>query len=86
MITLKWHGDLPDCDLTQLEYTVLTDIKRNLSSLEKPSNLCYHVVFLGADYDGPSVTVWGESGDDSHFHCEYSEATEWVSGIDAEDV
>lgn len=79
MITLKWHGTLPVKDLDLLELTVLKDIKQNLKSLDKPSELIFHTVFIGPDYNGPSVLVWGEEGDDDHFHCEYKTETEWVT-------
>lgn len=80
MITLKWHETVPeDINLDELELEVLKDIKQSLSGLEFPSDLIFHTVFLGSDYNGPHVTVWGEAGDNSHFHCEYCEKSEWVS-------
>ena len=79
IVTLKWHGTLPNMDLAQLELDVLNDISQNLTSLKKPSYLVFHTVFLGEDYDGPNVCVWGEENDDAHFHCQYYEKTEWVT-------
>lgn len=79
MITLKWHGDLPDRDIDQLELVVLKDLKQNLTSLGNPSDLICHVVTLTNDYDGPTVYVWGEPGDNNHFHCEYTDKAEWVT-------
>lgn len=79
MITLKWHGDLPDINLDELELEVLTDIKNSLTSLDKPSDLIFHTVFLGEDYDGPNVAVWGKEGDDNHFHCQYYTESNWVT-------
>lgn len=84
MITIKWHGDVTQDDLDHLELTVLEDIKRSLTSLDKPSDLIYHLVPLGDNYDGPSVSVWGEAGDDEHFHCEYQSETQWVSLSEAD--
>lgn len=79
MITLKWHGEKPSLDSDQLELTVLKDISDQLNGLECPSDLICHTVFLEKSYDGPSVVVWGEVGDNDHFHCEYVAETEWVT-------
>ena len=79
MITLKWHGEMPDLDIDQLELEVLTDIKKSLKSLDNPSDLIFHTVFLGEDYDGPNVMVWGETDDNRHYHCQYYTKTEWVT-------
>ena len=65
MITLKWHGEMPNLDLDDLELSVLKDIKVSLNSLDNPSDLIFHTVFLGEDYDGPNVVVWGEANDGS---------------------
>lgn len=85
MITITWHGLVPVDNIDGIELAVLEDIKRSLTSLDKPSDLIYHLVPLGDDYDGPSVTVWGEAGDDDHFHCEYQHETEWVSLNEVDD-
>lgn len=79
MIGLKWHGARPKRDLDQLDLEVFKDLQLNLGGLEKPSDLGFHHVFLGDDFNGPTVLVWGEEGDDDHFHCQYHETTEWVT-------
>lgn len=79
MISLQWHGPRPPGDPDEMDLLILKDIQRNLDCLEKPSDLITHTVFLGDGYDGPSVIVWGQDGDDDQFHCEYLEKTEWVS-------
>lgn len=79
MITLKWHGDVLPDNLDSVELAVLTDIKRSLTSLDKPSSLIFHLVPLDGSYEGPSVSVWGETDDDQHFHCEYQSSTEWTT-------
>jgi hypothetical protein len=79
MITLQWHGETPETNHDELELAVLTDIKRSLGSLDKPSDLVFHTVFLGKDMDGPNVMVWGEDNDDDHFHCQYYTDAEWVT-------
>lgn len=77
MITLKWHGELPDLDFFELELVILQDIKQSLGGLEKPSDLVFHTVFLGSTHDGPTVMVWGEPDDNKHYHCQYYSKTEW---------
>lgn len=80
MITLKWHESVPEAiNLDELELTVLKDIKQSLGRFDCPSALIFHTVFLGSDYNGPHVAVWGEAEDNLHFHCQYHEKSEWVS-------
>lgn len=79
VIRIKWHGEVPVDNIDELEMNVLKDIQQNLHSLDKPSDLWYHTVFLGKGYSGPSVVVWGEEDDDTHFHCQYESQTEWVN-------
>ena len=78
MIKIMWHGALPSTEnVLDLEELVTQDIKKTLDSIEKPSNLIFHHVFLSDDYNGPSVLVWGKEGDDEYYHCEYHLHTEW---------
>lgn len=79
IITLWWHGPRPPGDPDEMDRRVLEDIRRYTNGIKKPSDLVTHTVFLGDDYDGPSVAVWGRPGDDGHYHCEYCEKTQWVS-------
>jgi hypothetical protein len=85
MTTLAWHGPRPPGDPDRIDLLVLKDILRNVGCVDKPSDLITHAVFLSDDMDGPSVQVWGKSGDDEHFHCEYHEVTQWVSLNDLEE-
>lgn len=80
MITLKWHGTVPEeINRDDLEFKVLKDIKLSLSGLDRPSDLIFHAVFLSPGYDGPHIAVWGEAEDNLHFHCQYYEKGEWTS-------
>lgn len=86
MIKLMWHGEVPSTEnFWGLEETVIEDIKRNLKSSGKPSDLIFHHIFLTDNYRGPSVLVWGKEGDDEYYHCEYHYRTEWQS-LDEEKV
>ena len=76
-IKLIWDGEHPE-----LDDLVKQDLK-SLIGLRKPSDLITHSIFLGKDYDGPSVGVWGEEDSDA-FHCRYYEKTEWKSLADLE--
>ena len=76
MIKIKWKS-IPPVEIREIEKIVIEDIERNLSSVDQPSNLIFHHIFLTEDYKGPCVLVWGEEGDDEYFHCEYHFATEW---------
>jgi uncharacterized protein YndB with AHSA1/START domain len=68
-----------------MDLLVLEDILQNVDRIDKPIDLITHTVFLSDDTNGPSVLVWGEDGDDEHFHCEYHEVTQWISLSDAEE-
>ena len=71
MIQLKWHGEVPSTvNVYDLEKTILEDMVIYLSSIDKPSKLIYHTIFLGDGVEDPSVLVWGEENDDEYYHCE----------------
>lgn len=85
MTNLMWHGKLPP-ELDEVEKTVIEDIEQNLESVEEPSKLIFHHVFLTNDYKGPSVLVWGNENDNVYYHCEYHPTTQWSSLDDVEDI
>lgn len=71
---IVWHGAYHD----GMNEVVRDDILKSLTRLKKPSDLITHTIFLSDDMDGPSVSVWGEEGDD-RFHAEYIDQTKWES-------
>jgi len=79
MIKLKWHGDLPE-NLSEIEETVIKDLENIHDDLDgDPSPLIFHHVFLEKNHNGPLVFVWGESGDNDQYHCEYDPNPKWES-------
>lgn len=76
---IVWHGDVPE----GVEGLVRDDMLVDLTDLSKPSDLVFHTVFLGDDFNGPVVTVWGERRD-RRFHAEYVAEPEWITGLDME--
>lgn len=86
MATLVWHGDLPtDRNMDELELFVIKDLQSSIWGLERPSELIFHTVLLDKSMSGEVVSVWGQEGDDDHFHCEFIAQGEWVSVGEAED-
>ena len=84
MIKLKWHGDLPD-NLLDIEKTVIKDLETIHDDLDgECGGLIFHHVFLSKNYDDPLVFVWGETGDNDQYHCEYiiNPAWESINSID----
>jgi hypothetical protein len=79
---LVWKGPAPSGAVIE---KVRTDIDESLTDLAKASDLAFHTVFLGDDYETcPVVMVWGEKRD-KRLHCEYVAETEWVSLADIEE-
>jgi len=79
MIKLKWHGDLPE-NLEEIEEKVKEDLETIHDDLEgEPSVLIFHHVFLSKNHNEPLVFVWGEEGDNEHYHCEYILDPKWKS-------
>ena len=76
---IVWHGDKPD----GIEEIVRADMLDGLADLSKPSNLVFHAVLIGDDYDCPVVSVWGQDGD-RRFHAEYVAKPQWASTADME--
>lgn len=76
---LKWIGDHPG---DEIEAFVRSDLE-HLWTRTTPSNLITHTVFLSENFEGPSVSVWGEEGVDDAVWCEFFETTEFVSLGDA---
>lgn len=74
-INICWHGaPCPDVYLEDL----IKDISYLSEDLPSPSSLIFHTCQLTPDHNGPSISIWGEKGDD-RFHCQYEETTEWVT-------
>lgn len=79
-LRLEWVGSIPGAEI---EAAVREDIARSLQGMPKPSSLITHTVFLSHDFDGPSVSVWGEEGCDDALWCQYREKTEWTDAASA---
>lgn len=73
-IRLKWYNT---DKAVQKKYRLLiiNNIK-NMKGLNHPSQLLTHSIFVGKDYFGPSIHVYGKEGS-NYFHCEYFAKTEW---------
>ena len=79
---LIWKNNPPVDEIINIEKIVKEDIEINLSSIDKPSELIFHTVFLShtENYkEEPIVLVWGEEDDDENYHCEYIKDPEWKS-------
>ena len=73
-VRLKWYRT----DKTiQKKYrkTIIQNLK-NMKGLNEPTQLVSHTIFVGKDYFGPSILVYGKKGS-NYFHCEYFTETEW---------
>jgi hypothetical protein len=57
--------------------TVIENIK-NIKGLNEPSQLVSYTLFVGKDYFGPHIFIYGKEGS-GYFHCEYFAETEWVT-------
>lgn len=73
-VPIEWDDPPPDDIREEIESLVRSDMKRSLSRLKSPENLLFHTVFIGDDYDGPSVCVGGREGG---FEASYAAKTEW---------
>lgn len=72
--TLKWHTEHSD----ELDAIVSQSIREELGGLKDASELFFHHVFLGEDYDkDPHVFIWGEEDDIGVFHCKYVKEPDW---------
>jgi hypothetical protein len=79
MINLKWHGEIPD-NILELDHLVKQDLVGIHDDLDgECGELIFHHVFVGETHDGPLVFVWGESGDNDQYHCEYDSNPKWES-------
>lgn len=72
-VDITWEGERPSADTIA---RVRADIKDELTSLSRPSDLAFHIVFLSEKADGPTVTLFGRA--DNTFGAEYTEHTEWT--------
>ena len=82
-VEIKWEGELPPSEIIA---KVREEIKTDLGDLKRPSDLCFHVVILTDDRDGPTVTLWGRS--EEIFGGEYTQQTEWkpLSALEEDDT
>lgn len=75
-VAIEWRDPPPDDIRENVEAAVRADMRRALDSLEIPSDLLFHNVFLGDNTDGPSVYIHSSG---NGFMAFYSEKTEWMS-------
>ena len=73
-VRLKWYNT--DKSIQKKYRKQIIDNMRNMKGLNHPSQLCTHTIFVGKDYFGPSIHVYGKEGS-NYFHCEYHSETEW---------
>ncbi len=78
---LIWHGDYPPEVVERVRAEIASDLD---GKLDEASDLCFHTVFLGDDYNTcPVVLIWGAEGDTA-LHCEYH-ATGGLVTINSDD-
>ena len=75
-VRLKWYKT--DKTIQKKYRKQIIEYIRNMQGLNHPSQLLTHSIFVGKDYFGPSIHVYGKKGS-NYFHCEYYEETEWSS-------
>lgn len=73
-IRLKWYNT--DKSIQKKYRLLIINNLKNMKDLNHPSQLISHSIFVGKDYFGPSIHVYGKKGS-NYFHCEYYEETEW---------
>lgn len=73
-VRLKWYNT--DKAIQKKYRKQIIENLRNMKGLNHPSQLATHTIFLGKDYFGPSIHVYGKKGN-GYFHCQYYEETEW---------
>jgi hypothetical protein len=73
-VRLKWYNT--DKAIQKKYRTLVINSLRNMKGLNSPSQLVSHSIFVGDDYLGPSIFVYGKNGS-NYFHCEYFAETEW---------
>jgi hypothetical protein len=87
MINLKWHGEIPD-NILELDHLVKQDLVRIHDDLDgECGELIFHHVFTSDNHSDPLVFVWGESGDNDQYHCEYiiNPAWESINSLDSDE-
>ena len=73
-VRLKWYNT--DKTIQKKYRTLVINSLRNMKGLDSPSQLVSHSIFVGEDYLGPSIFVYGKKNS-NYFHCEYFSKTEW---------
>ncbi len=76
-IQLRWEGPMPGGTVIDQVITECLDLLEH--GLKRPEDLWYHVVILSSDYEGPTVSVWGNEEYPGIFNCEFHLETKWVS-------
>lgn len=76
-IQLRWEGPMPAGTVIDQVITECLELLEN--GLKVPEDLWFHTVILSSDYEGPTVTVWGDPDYPGIFNCEFLLKTKWIS-------
>ena len=68
-----WEGGIR----RDLEKHIRRDIANEFPDVQKTENIVSHIIFLGLDDHGPSITVHGKEGYPNKLWCRYQDVTEW---------
>ena len=75
---IRFHGERPP-NYEKVYAQVNRELCRLYDDLNgRPEQLIFHIVILSRNFDGPTVTCWGDPDEPGTFQCEYSHKTQWV--------